>query len=504
MFSRLRRRLDFDLSEDDAAELFSRLHQRSPQAPAAFLDSSDHARTRAAQRSRCSILAFALGESAEVTRFRGEAAFLAWAEQAWAFGRAETGSRHPGGRPDSQFGRGEARSGPDFQLGWVGHIGYDLDAVLFRATHAVVVDHQSGSAEIQTLGDDASWVDAVRGEIRSLSTREGSHGVEEAVGQRGLTELSVRDSRHEYLMKIAAAQEQIRAGHSYEVCLTTAVTGRFAGSPWQAYLQLRVQNRAPFTQYLHLPGAPAPEASVPESPTPEACDDVVILSTSPERFAQISPSGTIRSEPIKGTRPRGADAAEDARLREDLASHPKDRAENVMIADLVRNDLSICAVPGTLRTERLCAVETYPSVHQMVSTISAQLAPGASHARALAAAFPPGSMTGAPKISTMNILRRLETGSAAPTQALPATSAPPEPATWPCSSAQRSCLEPRPRGIAAPTGDGSSTSGLAGRSPQTQFPRRSGRRSSPNRAACWVPSAPNFRDAETHPRRGRP
>lgn len=434
-----RRCVDVQLSEDAAAELFSRLYQRSPRAAAAFLDSSDHARTSAPQRSRYSILAFALGEAAESVHLPSGA--VEWLAEAWV--------------PD----RRAPQRGPSFQLGWVGFIGYENQGRFFRATHAVVVDHHAGTAELQSLGEDPQWEAAVREELTAVAAHTGTQtgtpsptpspwwalsagksagppqnsGTNRPPAQaethlsgahRPLTELSVRDGRQAYLAKIAAAQQQIAAGNSYEVCLTTAVTARFAGSPWQAYLRLRRKNRAPFTQYLHLPGAPVPSGTVPgashpgtpapEASVPEARDDVVLLSTSPERFAQISPSGTIRSEPIKGTRPRGADAHDDARLRADLASHPKDRAENVMIADLVRNDLSVFAVPGTLGTERLCAVETYPTVHQMVSTISARLAPGADRARALAAAFPPGSMTGAPKISTMNILRQLESGQRGP------------------------------------------------------------------------------------------
>ncbi|WP_170922726.1 chorismate-binding protein [Nesterenkonia sp. PF2B19] len=141
---------------------------------------------------------------------------------------------------------------------------------------------------------------------------------------------------------------------------------------------------------------------------------VDVLSTSPERYLSIDVAGTVRSEPIKGTRARSADPQADERLRQELAAHPKDRAENVMITDLVRNDLSIHAVPGTLRTERLCAVESYPTVHQMVSTVSARISPEVPRADVVAAAFPPGSMTGAPKISTMDILQRLETGPRGP------------------------------------------------------------------------------------------
>ena len=120
--------------------------------------------------------------------------------------------------------------------------------------------------------------------------------------------------------------------------------------------------------------------------------------------------GTLVTEPIKGTRPRGADPESDAALARELAESVKDRAENIMITDLARNDLSRYAVPGTLATTRLCAIESYPTVHQMVSTVTARLQPGVPRADAVAAAFPPGSMTGAPKISTMDILEELESG----------------------------------------------------------------------------------------------
>jgi anthranilate synthase component 1/para-aminobenzoate synthetase len=118
----------------------------------------------------------------------------------------------------------------------------------------------------------------------------------------------------------------------------------------------------------------------------------------------------MRAEPIKGTRRRAADAAEDAALRTELATSLKDRAENIMIVDLLRNDLSHFAVPGSVTVSRLCAIESYATVHQMVSTIDAQLMPGSPRAEAVAACFPAGSMTGAPKISTMAILDRLEDG----------------------------------------------------------------------------------------------
>lgn len=364
--------LPFSAEQDASAELFDALLDvLGGTVPAAFLDSSDHASSPTPERSRCSILAFSYGPGAEVVRL--ESGSFEWLAQRWGSDAAVM--THEGG----------AAAGPvplsDFQLGWVGWIGYEQQAQLFAATHAVVVDHHRGVAEIQSWGEDAHWVSLVEKAITAGGRREAP--------QSQLRELSVRDSRSAYLEKIQAAQEQIRDGNSYEICLTTAVTGELYGEPWAAYQQLRARNRAPFTQYFRIPGA-------------------AVLSTSPERFVSIDAEGVIRSEPIKGTRPRGSTPELDQQQLIDLQEHPKDRAENVMIADLVRNDLSIHAVPGTLRTERLCAVETYPSVHQMVSTISAQLEPGVPRTRALADAFPPGSMTGAPKISTMEILARLE------------------------------------------------------------------------------------------------
>ncbi|WP_166429902.1 anthranilate synthase component I family protein [Nesterenkonia sphaerica] len=362
----------FPAAEDAAAELFGALWQREgAQVSAAFLDSSDHARTPAPNRSRYSILAFSspADQSADL-----DSGGFKWLEQNWP---------HQGARADA------TGSPSPFQLGWVGWIGYEGQARLFAVTRAVVVDHHLGTAEIQSAGADPDWQDAVR---RAVTALPHSRGAPEQVQLRNLR---VRDSREAYVAKIGAAQAEIREGNSYEVCLTTAVEGQLQGSAWEAYRTLRQRNRAPFTQFLHFPALPGRKATA-------------VLSTSPERFASITAAGRIRSEPIKGTRPRGATPEEDDKALRDLQSHPKDRAENVMIADLVRNDLSVHAVPGTLRTERLCAVESYPTVHQMVSTISATLDPQVKRARALADAFPPGSMTGAPKASTINILAELE------------------------------------------------------------------------------------------------
>ncbi len=118
----------------------------------------------------------------------------------------------------------------------------------------------------------------------------------------------------------------------------------------------------------------------------------------------------VRTRPIKGTRPRGGDSAEDAALARELAESVKERAENVMIVDLMRNDLQRVCAPGTVSAERLLEVESYSAVHQLVSTVAGRLRPGTTWARLLAATFPAGSMTGAPKLSAMRILHGLEAG----------------------------------------------------------------------------------------------
>lgn len=427
-------------SADPAASLFARLSAQRPEDPAALLDSSDHHSSPAPARSRYSILAFSSGpERREVLHSRGlttvrtasrthtdqtpgahaareqslEQPFFDWLRENWEI------------TPDAE---GATATDAPFQLGWVGWLGYELkrevgspdgaaaarrtptsglpetEAHLFRATHAVVIDHHRAELEIQSLHPDPAWEKEVAAALAEL---ESDQGEQPAAASVELRNLWVRDAQEGYMAAIRTAQEEIRNGTTYEICLTTAVSADLHGpvTGVELFARMRERNRAPFTQYLRLPAAQGSSSAQGSS--------TEILSTSPERYLSVTPEGpscTVRSEPIKGTRPRGDTEEEDQALAQDLRTHPKDRAENVMITDLVRNDLSIHAETGTLRTERLCAVESYPSVHQMVSTVSARLDQKAHPADVIAAAFPPGSMTGAPKISTMNILEELETG----------------------------------------------------------------------------------------------
>lgn len=195
--------------------------------------------------------------------------------------------------------------------------------------------------------------------------------------------------RAAYLEAVARCREAILDGEAYELCLTTRFETPFAGDPLALYRRLRGATPAPYASFLRHP-------------------EGVLVGASPERFLRVTPEGQVEARPIKGTRPRGRDAAEDAAQREALAASAKDRAENVMIVDLLRNDLHRVCAPGSVHVSELCAVETHPAVFQLVSTIEGELAAGRDRCDLLASAFPGGSMTGAPKIAAMQILETLE------------------------------------------------------------------------------------------------
>ncbi|EMY33638.1 para-aminobenzoate synthase subunit I [Arthrobacter crystallopoietes BAB-32] len=394
----------------DAADLFRDLYGSSSHA--VWLDSSNAAAGQEPDRNAVSIMADGAGSFGQLAEHRAgmttvtggrvsvriRAPFFRWLDSAWGAASVQVPEDFPS----------------DFALGWLGCLGYELkrecggndvaaatpDAALIFAGRGVVLDHQRQCTYLLALSDAATaeeaseWLGRTQSVVKQLAARvQPADSGTPAEANCAAPAFSLRDSRDDYQDKVRRAKAEIREGNSYEICLTTQLAAEAAPhhDDFGTYLALRRRNPAPFATYLKF-------------------GDLVLSSTSPERFMSISPDGWLRAEPIKGTRRRVDDPAADAALKAELAGSKKDRAENIMIVDLLRNDLSHYAVPGTLQVSRLCAIESYATVHQMVSTIDALLRPEASRAEAVAAAFPAGSMTGAPKISTMDILDRLECG----------------------------------------------------------------------------------------------
>ncbi|RKT46268.1 aminodeoxychorismate synthase component I [Thiocapsa rosea] len=192
----------------------------------------------------------------------------------------------------------------------------------------------------------------------------------------------------EYLTALARIKHYLHEGDCYQVNLAQRFAVPAEGDPWQAYKGLRIANAAPFGAYLSTP-------------------DCHILCSSPERFLSVC-GDRVETKPIKGTRPRGSDAVEDRMLAQALRNSVKDRAENLMIVDLLRNDLGkVCAI-GSVHVPTLFAIESYARVHHLVSTVRGRLAEGRTALDLLRACFPGGSITGAPKLRAMEIIEELE------------------------------------------------------------------------------------------------
>jgi para-aminobenzoate synthetase component 1 len=195
-------------------------------------------------------------------------------------------------------------------------------------------------------------------------------------------------SRERYLQSVARIKAYLHAGDCYQVNLARRFAAPAEGDPWSAYRLLRTLNAAPFGAYLETP-------------------DWQILCSSPELFLYVR-DGEVETRPIKGTCPRSPDANEDRRLANALRLSPKDRAENLMIVDLLRNDLGQVCATGSVRVPRLFAIETFARVHHLVSTVTGRLAAGRTALDLLRACFPGGSITGAPKRRAMEIIEELE------------------------------------------------------------------------------------------------
>lgn len=309
----------------------------------------------------------------------------------------------------------------EFNLGYVGYLGYELkaetggshayqsetpDAAMLFTDRALVLDHQERTSYLLTLSAEGdreslqaarSWLAETAAAVLALPLEDGRPTQAPVLSGPAMTDpqveaaVELRHDRDDYLKLIDVCLDKIYQGESYEICLTNSCTVHAEIDPLRTYAHLRQVSPVPYGALLDFGG-------------------VAVLSASPERFLSVGRDGTAESKPIKGTRPRGSSDAADHALREDLLSNIKDRAENLMIVDLLRNDLNTVCEVGSVHVPTLFDVETYAPVHQLVSTIRGKLRPDCSTVDCVRAAFPGGSMTGAPKIRTMEIIDGLEQG----------------------------------------------------------------------------------------------
>ena len=303
----------------------------------------------------------------------------------------------------------------EFQCGFAGWFGYELkaecggeaahesplpDAAFVFADRMLAFDHAERRTYLLALAERSDepevqrWLDATEARLAVLPDAPTGRFPtymerNRPAGGGFAAEPRLERPRERYLDEIAECKRLLAEGETYEVCLTNAVEIDAAPDPLELYRTLRRANPAPYASYIRF-------------------GDAAVLSSSPERFLRIDRDGWVEAKPIKGTSRRGETPAEDARLAERLRTDEKSRAENLMIADLLRNDLgSVCEL-GTVQVPSLIEVESYETVHQLVTTVRGLLREGLGPLDCVRACFPPGSMTGAPKRRTMEILDRLE------------------------------------------------------------------------------------------------
>lgn len=283
-----------------------------------------------------------------------------------------------------------------FRPGYIGVVHYSDEAQditnleALRVDRAFVYDHDAKAmyflGDFPKREDFDAWHHAALLRLALIGGEAASY--ELANPAATCAELTAVDSRSTYLKKIELVKEHIASGDVYQLCLTTKVKGEFTGDPLSYFLRLRREHPAPYSSFVRFPGRS-------------------YVSISPELFMS-SHGRRVLSCPIKGTRSRSEDARRDAELMNQLGSDPKERAENLMIVDLIRNDMSIACDPESVQVENLLAIRSYSTVHQLVSDVSGELSEGKSSVDALRALFPGGSMTGAPKIRAMEIIGELE------------------------------------------------------------------------------------------------
>ena len=296
----------------------------------------------------------------------------------------------------------------DFTCGFAGYLGYELkaecggrqayssalpDAALVLCDRLIAFDHDERRVYLLALAD-AAGAEAAAAWLATTARRLGEIAREPPPippppAPPGTLRFELRDAPEAYLANIADCLHEILEGETYEVCLTTELRSEASLDPVAAYCALRARNPAPFAALLRL-------------------GDVSVLSSSPERFLRVDRRRVVESRPMKGTAARVAEPFEDACRAAELRRDIKTRAENLMIADLVRNDLGrVCAL-GSVEVPGLMIVESHATVHQMVTVVRGRLRAGRDAIDCVRAAFPAGSMTGAPKLRTLEIIDRIE------------------------------------------------------------------------------------------------
>jgi para-aminobenzoate synthetase len=311
---------------------------------------------------------------------------------------------------ERQIALAEADMPGDLPGGYVGYFGYGLksrlgspnrlqaetpDACFMAATVVVTFDHRERRAWAIGLVPPeepreavVSKIEDLRGRLEGVAAEGARTEVSAPPFDPGPVEMAL--DHQAYLDAVATARRELVAGESYELCLTNRLTVEVGEvDPLAVFIRQRRLNPAPHGAFLRF-------------------GKLAILSSSPERFLRIAPGGKVETRPVKGTRPRGATEVEDEALRQELEASVKDRAENLMIVDLLRNDLSRVCEVGSVQVDELFGLETHPHVHQLVSTIRGRLRPDSDPLGCVEACFPGGSMTGAPKLRSMQILDRLE------------------------------------------------------------------------------------------------
>jgi para-aminobenzoate synthetase len=294
----------------------------------------------------------------------------------------------------------------DFNCGFVGYFGYELkaesgsslvhssplpDAIFLLADRIIAIDHQEQCLYLLQLIKKGqteqveTWFDSIQQQLETLAP------LPTLVPQGNSQPVKFRLSRtyQNYIQDIRQCLDEIHEGETYQVCLTNQLHTDAIPDPLTFYRTLRKINPAPYSAFLRF-------------------GEIAIACSSPERFLRIDRQGWVETKPIKGTLHRGKTPEADFVLREQLRNSEKDRAENLMIVDLLRNDLGRVCEVGSVHVPKLMDVETYATVHQLVTTIRGRLRSNIKAVDCVRASFPGGSMTGAPKIRTMQIIDRLE------------------------------------------------------------------------------------------------